>query len=292
MKYSKLYIHDGGGVGDILRCQLQRKKGWGFIEPLKQKFPDVKIRAIITSCNPQAYELIRYHPYIDEKIKLQWKHPHRKWPDRKEYAEDLGYKAIVEVAEELLPECEQAPIPPIYLSDEDRAVVKEIQNAGDYVFVHPFSGEKWRIGLPLEEYPALVDKLIDELGLNVVVVGGTYNKDYPSGHPKSQKLIDEKFDYYRNGLFNLVNQSNVRVCAQLARKSKYAMTTWSCYARSSWYGDTVAVNFYPGHPFNPPVDRLATHGLLVKIPKEASRSEPFSYYWQQGFDWIKQHMEI
>lgn len=292
LKYPKLYIHDGGGVGDVLRCQLQGKKGWGYIEPLKEKYPEVFIRAIITSCNPQAFELIKHHPFIDEKIKLQWKHPHQKWPDRHKYAEDLGFVRLTcDTGRELFPGLKKAPIPPLYLSDKDQGVVKEIQATGDYVFVHPFSGVPWRIGLLSGQYPVLIDRLIDELGLNVVVVGGTYKKDYPKGHAQSQQLIEEVFEYERDGLFNLVNKSNVRVCAQLARDSKYAITTWSCYARSAWHGSTTAVTLYSGHPYNPPVERLAKHGKLIKIPQDPNKRKMFSFYTNQVFDWIRQNNE-
>ena len=74
-EYSKLYLHDGGGLGDIIKHYVQGTHGWGYLESLKKNYPDTKIKLILTCINPQAQELIKYHPYIDIIEPHLWSHP-------------------------------------------------------------------------------------------------------------------------------------------------------------------------------------------------------------------------
>jgi ADP-heptose:LPS heptosyltransferase len=288
MKYPKLYLHDGGGVGDILRCQLTKKRGWGYIESFKKKFPNIYIKAIITSCNPQGYELVKHCPLFDEIQTFQWKHPHQKWPDRKKYAEKLGFVSIAEAAKEILTDV-KPKIVPIWLSKQDKEVVNNIKAQGLYCFIHPWSGESWRIPCPPDKYKYLIDRIIDELKCNVVIVGGSYRKDYPKGHTFSQRLVKEEFNYERDGLFNLVNKTNIRISAQLARDAKLAVTTWSCYARSSWYNNGHTVMLHPA-AFKPPQPNKERNKLISIPKKENKNRKPWKSYADQAFNWLKKGM--
>jgi ADP-heptose:LPS heptosyltransferase len=274
---SKVYIHDGGGVGDIIRNHLTKKRGWGYIEALKKKYPNIELRVFITCCNPQGMEFVKYNPYIDLLEQHPWTHPHMPWP--KEVELTRGYRPIEKVAKELLPGMKPI-IPPVYLSEEDKKVVQEIKSQGKYVFIHPYSGESFRVVFPPKEYPALIDRLIDDLDYNVVIVGGSYLREKP-GRSWSKK---EEFKYERSGLFNLVNKSNVRVCAKLARDAYGWIGTFSCYARSGWHGNTRTVMFFPKIPPQPNGPDPNGRNLLVRIPPKSSS---FGKYADRAIEHLK-----
>ena len=221
-EYSKLYLHDGGGLGDIIKHYVQGTHGWGYLESLKKNYPDTKIKLILTCINPQAQELIKYHPYIDIIEPHLWSHPGHLALAKliEKYKED--YTSLIEVVNLL--EVTQSVQPEIYLNTEDQKVVNSITSQGIYIFIHPFSGERFRVAIPIREYITLIDKLIDNLGYNVVIVGGTYNKNLEKG-----VLMKEEFLYERPGLFNLVNKTNARQCVKLARESNGFVGTWSCF---------------------------------------------------------------
>lgn len=220
----KVYIHDGGGAGDIPANQLRCLKGWGYVELFKKEFPDSEIMAVITSCNAQGAEYIKHNPYIDTIKELPWVNPNRPWADAKKHT--VGYEPIGQAVKRLLPNAKPV-IPPVYLSSNDKNIVKKVREAGRYIFLHPFAGAKNRMVLPIEEYPRLIDRFIDEFGCNVVVVGGTHMRLANQGKPDT--LCKEELEYERDRLFNLVNRSNMRIGIYLARRAAFWMGTWSCY---------------------------------------------------------------
>jgi ADP-heptose:LPS heptosyltransferase len=221
-KYSKLYIHDGGGVGDIIKHYVQGTRGWGLLKPLKEKYPDVEIKAMLTCINPQAQELIKYHPSISLIEPYLWSHPARS-PLRRLIEEKKGdYVSLLEATKML--EGLEPTKPEVYLNAEDQEVVSSIISQGKYIFIHPFSGEPWRAAFSMEQYPALIDRLIDDAGYNVVIVGGSYKKNWVKS-----AFMKEEFSYERPGLFNLVNKTNVRQCVTLSRSSAGFVGTWSCH---------------------------------------------------------------
>ena len=221
----KVYVHDGGGAGDIVRNQIQRRKGWGYIELFKKRFPTSEILAITTAVSNQGAEFLKYNPYIDKIKELPWANPNLPWKDLAKHT--IGYKFIGKAVKELLPKAKPI-VPPVYLSPEDKQVTQEIQKAGKYIFIHPFAGTRERIVYPIEKYPDLIDTIIDELGYNVAITGGTHLRLTNQGLPDT--MLNEEFKYERKGLFNLVGKSNMRVGSHLARNASFYMGTLSCYS--------------------------------------------------------------
>lgn len=241
----KVYIHDGGGSGDVAANQLRCRKGWGYVELFKKKFPDSKIMAIITSCSIQGAKYIKHNPHIDEIKELPWANPNRPWKDLSKHT--AGYRYIEEAVKELLPN--QPPvIPPVYLSPNDKDIVQRITEAGNYIFIHPFAGTKERMALPIKEYPKLIDTLIDKFGYNVVVVGGTYIQLANQG--QGDILCKEELEYNREGLFNLVNKSNMRIGIHLAQRATLWLGTWSCYVWPGFIKDQRMILFLPLEHYN------------------------------------------
>lgn len=220
----KVYIHDGGGGGDIPANQFQCKKGWGYLEAFKKKFPNSKVLAVVTSCSAEGAKYLKYNPYIDEIKILPWVNPHRPWKGLAQHVQ--GYKPLHQAVKELMPGV-KPKIPSVYLSPEDKVVVNDILKQGPYAFIHPFAGTPERMAFPLEEYPKLVDRIIDELGYNVVVVGGSYKQLANQG--MKERIKTEEFNYTRDKLINMVNKCNMRIGTCLAQKAACSIVTWSCY---------------------------------------------------------------
>ena len=118
----------------------------------------------------------------------------------------------------------------MYLNQEDKNVLDCITTAGSFVLMHPFAGEPHRRVLPAEEYVPLIDRIIEKLGLNVVVIGGSYLRT----NRIQKEAKTEELNYERTGLFNLIGQSNSRICMALAGKQRCFVGSWSAYSCASW----------------------------------------------------------
>jgi hypothetical protein len=95
--------------------------------------------------------------------------------------------------------------------------------------------------------------MIDTLGYNVVVVGGTYQKSFQQG----ESLHKESFGYERNGLYNLVNKANIRTAVRLAKGTYGYFGSWSAFYCACWS--------CPAHPMVLcTADRTATIDLVNK----------------------------
>jgi hypothetical protein len=277
----KVYIHDGGGAGDIPANQLRCYKGWGHVESFKKKFPRSEIMAVITSCSIEGARYIKYNPYIDEIKELPWVNPHRPWGGLKEHI--VGYTHITEAVKKLLPG-QSAVIPPTYLSPDDKTIVQKVTSAGKYVFIHPFAGTKERMVLPIEEHPKLIDMLIDEFGYNVVVVGGTYTQLANQGRPNV--ICKEELEYERKGLFNLVNKSNMRIGIHLARHAALWLGTWSCYVWPGFIEGQRMALFMPSEYYNGAGVCDKTQQKIIRISCR-KKIDDFSPFIKQAIEHLK-----
>jgi ADP-heptose:LPS heptosyltransferase len=234
----KVYIHDGGGLGDIIKHYIRNEHGWGYLEPLKKAYPDIEIKVMLTCINPQIEEFIKYNPHIDTIESYLWTHPARSGVRRCIEEHKGDYVSLLEATSLL--ETVESIKPKIYLNADDQETISSVTSQGKYIFVHPFSGEIKRMAFPVEQYPRIIDKLIDRLGYNVVVVGGSYKKNWIR-----DETMDESFDYEREGLFNLVNRTNARVATILAQKAQGFVGTWSCYIIPSYQRPSRTVVLFP-----------------------------------------------
>lgn len=277
MTEHRVYIHDGGGSGDIPANQFRCFKGWGHVEAFKQKFPNSKLRVIITSCSREGAKYIKYNPYIDEIIELPWANPNKPWKELPKHT--VGYKPLAQVAKELLPDI-QGKIPPVYLSDNDKIITKEIINEGEYVFIHPFAGTPERMPFPIKEYPALIDRLIDELKYNVVVIGATYLQKANQGKPDT--IHKEELNYYRPGLFNLIDKANMRIGIYLALHANRWIGTWSCYVWPGYTKNQRMALFLPVRNYGSVINK--TQQKIIRI---SNNSKDFSVFADQAIEHLK-----
>jgi len=268
----KVYIHDGGGGGDIPANQFQLKKGWGFLESFKKKFPNSKIRAIVTSCSKEGARYLKYNPHIDEIKELPWVNPHRPWKDLASHV--TGHIPLDQAVKKFMPEIKgKGKIPPVYLSPEDKVFVKGIIDAGKYTFIHPFAGTPERMAFPLKEYPKLIDRLIDELGYNVVLIGATYKQLANQG--MKEKIKKEEFEYQRPGFFNIVNKANMRIGVYLAQYAERWIGTWSCYVWPGFVKKQRMTLLMPKETYCGAGVRDKNQQIIIRIPKQTKDFSQF-----------------
>jgi len=219
-----VFVTLGGGLGDVFYTYNKRKNGWGYIESLKKKYPNTEVRAMCATHNPQTLEFIKYNPYIDRAEEFGWV------LDAKElWDANKGNSVRLDRQRDLLKKLRDNK-PQVYLSPEDKVILDGITSSGEFVLMHPFAGEPHRRVMPAEEYIPLIDRIIDELGYNVVVIGGSYLRT----NRIQKEVKTEELDYKREGLFNLVGQSNSRICMTLAEKQRCFVGSWSAYSCASW----------------------------------------------------------
>lgn len=221
---SSAYLTLGGGLGDVFCNYFRGENGWGWLRPVKKKHPKLKIKVLSSTHSPQSLELIKYNPYISSMKEYGWT------LDGSEVWNKYAGKAVRLASTRQLYDGLDPEPPKLYISNLDKKVVDKIRLAGDFVFIHPFAGLKDREALPVPEYIPLIDQLIDDYGLNVVVIGATHTR---RNIKKSHEML-EVFDYQRPGLFNLVNKTNARVAMRLAQLANSFIGNWSAFSCAFW----------------------------------------------------------
>ncbi len=239
---NKVYIPCGGGLGDLIMVycsnpldqsgqvkegELPTSDAWASLwfrrlEDFKKKNPEVRVKVIMENHNPQSKELLKLHPCIDEIEQIPWQAP--KSEDKNRWLKDYdSYKNIRLVYDynDYQP-CEAK----IYMPKEEEDFVKDID--GRYIVIHPFARGTIREAILLEKYKEIINRLTEH-GYKVIVVGGSYAVFAEGGHK-----VEEKFNYEREGLINLVNKVSVRVSVNLIFKANGFIGTHSCMILAAW----------------------------------------------------------
>jgi ADP-heptose:LPS heptosyltransferase len=216
------------GLGDLLRKYHRKGHLIGRLKAFKEQNPETKIKLLISCHNPQGRELFKFMPWIENVEKVPWsgKAIGNIPPKIK------GWSIDTPRIRTKIKQCKYEK-PDIFLSKADELVVNKIRNRGPFVVLHPFAGQANRMPIPPNRYTKLVDDIVNRLKMNVVVVGGTHTRGARLRKIKPITRV-EKFPYKRTGLFNLVNNTNVRIVSQLVRDSYGFMGNWSCYACIAW----------------------------------------------------------
>jgi len=226
---NKVFLFLGGGLGDHYKRYFF-DSAWGCLPDLKTKRPDIYVKGISISHAPDAGELIKHHPFLDE-IEIINKHP-------KEISKGIG-----EGFEKLKPIMAQefnVTEPEIYLNAQDKIDLAKIKkNIGKYIVIHPFSGDKtgWPTRSPIQtdRYKPIIEGLIAE-GFSVLLLGHTYEKRKANKKNKTIKSehIAETFDFQMDGFYNLINKINARTGAVLVKDSDGFVGTASSFLCAAW----------------------------------------------------------
>lgn len=216
------YIHAGGGVGDMIKHYFWGHHGWQYIESLKKKLPESKIKLFITCCNPAGTEIFKYHPLISEQKVLPWVNPNLPWKDKDK--ETKGYTNLNQVPD-YIKDIEVKKPGIMYLSEEDKIQIDKYKPKGNYVVIHPFSGEKNRMVMSTESYVNVAKKIVKEFNCKVVILGGTSTRTIGT----RCLTLNEDFPYEDKNIINLVNKTTIRTGVRITAGARYFLGTNSCF---------------------------------------------------------------
>jgi len=234
-------IYGKGGLGDTLKGYFWTGQedeglfddGWQYVEAIKKSHPEVVIKYIAMSANQYSAEFYRHHPCIDEVVQGEWLDPRvpddgakiRKYLGDAVLLSQFGFKGLKPKRQNKL-----------YLGPDDLQMIGKISALGKYVVVHPFSGGEKRMVMPIQGYVPIIRRLVHILGVPVVVIGGNYTK-------KLNKPVHkcDSFDHGVDGMVNLVNQTNLRVAAQIILNAMCTVSVRSFSCALSKSGLTKSV---------------------------------------------------
>lgn len=257
-----VYIPVSGGLGDVIQVYLSdpaTPEEWaGFpnkfpsgdpthaiwfrrLEDFKKCWPDVAVKLIMASHNARSAELFEYHPCIQEVITRPYTtnvvvDGKYDWLSDDEYWYNIHH--MYGGAERYAKYKSSSPV--IYMSAEERGIVREIVSRGKFVLMHPFAGLRSRAVLPYYRYNQLAKKLNRE-GYNVVVVGGSFRRNVDGDNSE----VAESFRYSGNGIVSLVDRVSVRVSVALALEASGFIGTHSAMILPAWYAKVRSVCLVP-----------------------------------------------
>jgi len=238
---SSVYVVFGGGLGDAFYTYHKGIHGWGYIESLKKRFPQIKVKALCVSHNSNVSQLIKHNPYIAETKNFGAMSKQAQQHKNKFWKAHCGNAERLERQRNLL-SLLKFNAPKVFLNKHDKETLQTVCDAGPFVLIHPFAGLRGRFSGAEEEYVPLIDQLIENTDTKVVVIGNNHTRLNAAGKKIS---IKEEFDYERSGLFNLVNKGNPRLYYHLAKHQEYFIGSWSAYSAASWLHNKLAIVLVP-----------------------------------------------
>lgn len=253
---AKVFIPVGGGIGDVLQVYLSNPSSrelyfgephrieeyptsnidaslwFRRLESLKQKYPNISVKVKSTSHNPTAADIFRHDPNIDI-IESVDESP-ASWID---FIDSDGYVFIGQVEWEY--KLYEPKEPVIYLADNENKLLDNLDKLKPYILIHPFAGPIERIVFPMGRYKGLINKIIDEMGVNVVVVGKHFRQVLPD------RVKELFFNYQRDGLYNLVDNCSVRSSVVLTQHAAGFIGTHSSMVLAAWHAGIPTVCLVP-----------------------------------------------
>lgn len=245
----KVLIPIGGGIGDMVQVYLAEPPGRKNYEEdnrppddeyptsnvdaslwlkrlrhMKERYPEISIKVVVTSSNLAGQELLAHHPYIDI---LEVVEPGGKIPSWYNYVDDDGYAYITTsgIGTQWI---KFDPDPPImYMPDRFKELCDAVKRTGNYVVLHPFAGTYLRSVMTPLFTKSLIDRLIDQLGYSVIVVGKSSASD-------GKDIMQEVFSYKRDGLSSLVNLVDINASVELTLNASAFIGTHSCMILAAW----------------------------------------------------------
>jgi len=265
----KLYISCGGGLGDLIRSYLKDNVDWGYLKPIKETWPNTRIRAIITCHNTAARDFLEYNPYIDEVLAFPYQIDGS--PIINKHSQ--GY---VHIGKAGMKQAVKHQMPEVYIHPGDEPIYKEIVDRGNYIVINPFGGVPAKKCLPIEEWVLLVDKLIDVLGYNIIATGGSHHRicfkndggRTRVGTDEVREPMEEIFEYEREGLTNLVGR-HVALATKLAMKANGFIGNYSGPLIAPWVAGVKTACFIASLPhleIDSRTNRIAAWPITDHLP--------------------------
>lgn len=216
-------------------CLQGAQKGWEYLQPLKEKYPNVRTMALVCSTNPHAVDIFAHDPYIDVIEYYPW--PIRNngnllQPGQLKLAQALSKRGypLMRIAD-----MQRLGLKPkkctVHLSETDREELTRVtKGIGPYVVVHPFASVEERQVVSLEQHSQLINRLTQELGYNIIILGKSYQRSFSSQGGLTSYSKEETIQVVNPQVFNLVNQTNTRVAIKIVQGAVGFAGVHSCFS--------------------------------------------------------------
>lgn len=220
-------LYGFGGMGDMFKwyCLQSAVRGWGYLQPLKERYPHVRTMALVCSSNPHAVDLFEHNPYIDEIEFYPWpmnKAGNPLLPGQLRLAQMLkkrGYPSMN------IPDMQHLGLSPqeciVHLSQSDLDEVERLtKGIGSYIVLHPFASVDERQVVDIKWYNQLINKLVQEFSCDIVVLGKSYQRSFSDFQGKVSSYHKKETIQVDNlRVFDLVDQTNVRVAINIIQNA-------------------------------------------------------------------------
>jgi hypothetical protein len=214
---ARIALEAGGGLGDILMWYFEPGFDAGYLQDIKERYPDTFVRLTLCSTNPHSKSFFEGHPHIDEVVWQPFVAGYEQvYAD---YRQDcLPLRTAFDLAKLTYAH------PAIHLDVSERDWAKEIASDGPFIALHPFAGDGCRSWLGHVDVQRAIDVLCNA-GHRVLLLGGSSTRHE---HGAVWNL-DEAFSYERLGLINLINRASVRLQADLVLRAQAVVGSLSAY---------------------------------------------------------------
>jgi len=190
MAIQRVYVRLGGGLGDVVQNLLSTEvadiqepgylnidippasvpassRWFCRLKDFKKKHPGVCVIAACMCHNPGAKDLFEYNPLVDEVKMIHWVMPKDMVDNVFEDATDaVDINSLFDYKD-----YEKDSNDRIFLSNAEKLPAIAFCQIMPYIVIHPFAGHKGRELYPLDLYADVIDKLIDEYGYRVLLLG-------------------------------------------------------------------------------------------------------------------------
>lgn len=252
-----IHLRAGGGVGDFIYSYFKKKR-WKLLEPIKEKFPDLYVVAVLTCHSSAAQELIAINPHIDMIVSQEWFPPgHKK---EKMWQDLINSTDINDFAKEnkIKPGMSK-----MYLNNREKELLKDIKK-NKYIVCHPFAGLPHRGAFPHPKdgkykcypeyaYKKTLEYFIED-GYKIVIVGRSEK------NMKGIRNSKEKFNFENENVINLVDDASLRLATEVTRHANGFIGSHSSMLSAAWTNGVPSVFFYPSRDEHGNVRSIKKHG--------------------------------
>jgi len=248
--FTKVLIPIGGGLGDIFQTYLASPSSARVYEELnipedefptsnagvsmwlkrlralKVAYPNIYIKAVVTSSNPAAVAFIAENPYFDEVEEVDFRET-RKAGYWYNYEED-DFRCITR-AEYLIETFDPDPVE-FYTDAEQQELVDLLKSDTEspYIVLQPTAGVVEREPIDFNAYLDIAHIIVEELNYRVVILGERHTRT----------CVDR-------GVIDLRGQTSASASMQIALNAKGFVGTHSCIVLCAWYSRIPSVCIVP-----------------------------------------------
>jgi ADP-heptose:LPS heptosyltransferase len=226
-----------GGMGDMFKwyCLQGTQRGWGYLQSLKEKYPNTQTMALVCSTNPHAVDIFTHNPYIDIVKYHAWPINNKGnllLPGQLRLEQVLKKKGYPLMS---IPKMQQLGLKPkkcvIYLDEKDNKEFKKvIGKIGPYIVLHPFASVAERQVVDLKQYNQLIDQLVQKFNCSVIILGKSYQRSFSSQNKLTSYNKEETIQTINPQALNLVNQTNTRVAIKIVQGAIGFIGVHSCFS--------------------------------------------------------------